>query len=238
MVVVEGVLVSIGAGSITSCRPRLGLSLRWPDKAEAVREFPAPPLPARCIATPPKAVSVLPPPDAPGAVTVEPLTFFIWLRTCSKCLSYNHAACCNRNVGGTWNFEASSTQLRSLVFEDLEITFHSWRSFSASHCACGGSTKLPRGNGSRIRAVNCVEAMMRVNDAGRECKRVVMDNAAMRLMSANRGAGSQTSAKHTQEYHYIAVIGILSTWHFFALCKLEDTSSAQQQRSIKMCEAL
>jgi hypothetical protein len=107
--------------------------------------------------------------------------------------------------------EASSTQLRSLVFEDLEITFHSWRSFSASHCACGGSTKLPRGKGSRIRAVNCVEAMMRVNDAGREpwnvCKRGVMDNAVTRLMSANRGAGSQTSTKHTQEYHYIAVIG-------------------------------
>jgi hypothetical protein len=53
--------------------------------------------------------------------------------------------------------------------------------------------------------------MMRVNDAGREpwnvCKRGVMDNAVTRLMSANRGAGSQTSTKHTQEYHYIAVIG-------------------------------
>lgn len=27
------------------------------------------------------------------------------------------------------------SQFKSLVFEDLEMTFHSWRSLSASHCA-------------------------------------------------------------------------------------------------------
>jgi hypothetical protein len=27
-------------------------------------------------------------------------------------------------------------QFKSLVLEDLDITFHSWRSLSASHCAC------------------------------------------------------------------------------------------------------
>jgi hypothetical protein len=51
-----------------------------------------PPLPVLSIAIPPVAVKVLAPVvDVVG--TFDPLTFFIWLRTWSRCRSYNHAAC-------------------------------------------------------------------------------------------------------------------------------------------------
>ena len=78
-------------GAMASARG-FGLILRPSDDANTVREAtmyqhltrleivcipPAPPLPARCIATPPIAVSALLPPDAAAAFTFEPLTFFI-----------------------------------------------------------------------------------------------------------------------------------------------------------------
>lgn len=74
------------------------------------------PLAVLRMATPPVVFILLPLADE-AATVAGMLTFFIWFRTCCKCLSYNQAACCKRNVGGTRNLVAlwSSQHVRILL---------------------------------------------------------------------------------------------------------------------------
>jgi hypothetical protein len=41
----------------------------------------------------------------------------------------------NMSVPLTSRYMEESLQFKSLVFEDFDMTFHNWRSLSASHCA-------------------------------------------------------------------------------------------------------